>query len=212
MGVLAGYLAIGPLARLLMLLLRLTSPAAVIGVTSDDGFTIGRFSPTQTLALLFVCAGLGGTAGVGYVVARFAVRHRGLRLALWTTLCAAVGGAAIVQDGGVDFVLLTPTWLAIAGFVALPAIGGLIIAVAVDRVSSIPAPGARTRVAIPATGLLAPPAAGIALVLGALMLALRSLRSGPRLIRYLRPTAVAMAIILMVLGVVDLVRDVSALT
>lgn len=211
-GVLSGYLLVGPLARLLMLLLRVTSTDAVRGVTSDDGFTIGRFSVMDTLGLLFICATLGGVAGVVYVVARFTVRHRNRRLALWTILCAAFGGAVLVHDSGVDFVLLEPTWLAIGGFVALPAIGGLIIALVVDRLSSITAPGARMRLAIPATGLLAPPAAAVALVLGALMLALRSLRSGPTLIRYLRPTVVALAIIVTILGTVDLVRDISALT
>ncbi len=41
-GFLVGLPVIGLGSRLAMLLLRLTSPDAVIGATSDDGFTIGK--------------------------------------------------------------------------------------------------------------------------------------------------------------------------
>lgn len=41
-GIPTGVIVAGLGSRLAMLLLRLTSPAAVRGVTSDDGFEIGR--------------------------------------------------------------------------------------------------------------------------------------------------------------------------
>lgn len=212
-GALTGFLVVGPLARLLMLLLRVTSPAAVKGVTSDDGFTIGRVS-LDTLFLVLVCSTIAGAAGVAYVFARFAVPHRGLRLALWTAMSAAVGGSAIVRDDGVDFVLLTPTWLAVGGFIALPALAGLLIALLIDRLASIPSPrpGEPRPYVLPAAGLLALPAAPIALVGGALMLALRRLATRPWLVRFVARSMIAIALLLTVLGVVDLVRDVSALT
>ncbi len=210
-GVLAGYLVIGPLARLVMALLRVTSPAVVIGVTSDDGFTIGRVS-MATLALLFICASLGGVAGVAYTYARIALPQRGVRLALWTVLSGALGGAVLVHDDGVDFVLLTPTWLAVGGFIALPALGGLLIALVVDRVLSMQFSDDRTKWAVPLAALLAPPAAVAAAAAGGLLLALGLVPSTPWLPRLARVALVAFAILLIALGLADLVRDVAALT
>ncbi|MGA8987068.1 hypothetical protein, partial [Aeromicrobium sp.] len=43
-GVPVGIIVIGGGSRLAMFLLRLTSDDSVIGLTSDDGFTIGQFS------------------------------------------------------------------------------------------------------------------------------------------------------------------------
>ncbi len=80
-GVLAGYLVIGPIARLLMGLLRITSPATAIGVTSDDGFTIGRVT-TATFSLLLVCATMGGFAGSVSVIGRTLLPQPLVRLAL----------------------------------------------------------------------------------------------------------------------------------
>jgi hypothetical protein len=61
-GVSAGFFAgvlIGEVGgRLAMLALRLTSDPSLHGVSTDDGFTIGRVS-LQTLFLLGVTAGLG---------------------------------------------------------------------------------------------------------------------------------------------------------
>lgn len=209
-GVLTGYLLVGPLARLVMLLLRVTSSPVVIGVTSDDGFTIGRVSGA-TFALVFVCATLGGIAGVAYAFARIAVPHRGVRLTLWTSLCATLGGAVIIHDDGVDFVLLTPTWLAVGAFITLPALGGLIIALATDRISSIPSPGRRMRIAMPAAGLLAPLAAVPAAVAGGLMLVLGRFTAPAWLAGLARFSVIALALFLIALSLVDLAGDISAL-
>ena len=60
-GFLAGVLIGGVGGRLAMLALRLTSDPSLNGVSTDDGFTIGRVS-LQTLFLLGVTAGLGWRA------------------------------------------------------------------------------------------------------------------------------------------------------
>src|SRR5262245_33209394 len=64
-GAVAGLLVGGVGGRLAMLLLRVTSPDSVVGLTSDDGFEIGVVS-TQTFSLLFATTVLGGLAGAGY--------------------------------------------------------------------------------------------------------------------------------------------------
>ncbi len=46
----------------------------------------------------------------------------------------AVVGAMVIRSDGLDFIVLTPTWLAIGLFIALPALFGVLIGPAVDRV------------------------------------------------------------------------------
>ena len=74
-GALAGFLIGGVLGRIAMFVLRLTSPDAVMGRESDDGFTIGQIS-TETLFLIVVTTTLGALVGVAYVAARPAVPGR----------------------------------------------------------------------------------------------------------------------------------------
>ena len=133
-GAVAGFLVGGVGGRLAMLLLRLTSSDAVIGLTSDDGFEIGVVS-TRTFNLLVATTGLGGVAGALYAGARGAIPER-LRLPLWTVVCTLVGGAGLVHDDGVDFVALDPHWLAVALFVALPAVAAVVLVLLAERWSS----------------------------------------------------------------------------
>ncbi len=46
---------------------------------------------------------------------------------------AAVGGALLMQPGGIDFALLKPRLLAVAMFIALPALYGLSMSALADR-------------------------------------------------------------------------------
>src|SRR5512143_429212 len=68
-GFVSGLLIGGVGGRLAMLLLRLTSAPALRGVTTDDGFTIGRLS-AETIFLLGVTAGLGIAGGLFYLIVR----------------------------------------------------------------------------------------------------------------------------------------------
>ena len=68
-GAIAGFLIGGVGGRLAMLLLRLTSPDLVIGMTSDDGFEIGVLS-TSTLGLLAGMTLLGAVNGLLYAALR----------------------------------------------------------------------------------------------------------------------------------------------
>ncbi len=175
-GAIAGFLIGGVGGRLAMLLLRLTSPDTVIGVTSDDGFEIGVVS-TDTFNLIGGMTFVGAANGLLYAAARGAIPRR-LRLPLWTLLAAAAGGASFVHEDGVDFTLLQPASLAVILFVALPGLAAALVVVLVERwVDHEPGQQHRTLVGV----LLAAAAAGtIALVLAAIVggVALGARRAG----------------------------------
>ena len=130
-GAIAGALVGGVGGRLAMLLLRITSPDHVVGMTSDDGFEIGVVS-ADTLQLVLAMALLGGINGIVYATLRSAIPQR-LRLVLWTVFAAALGGARIVHEDGVDFAVLEPTALAVVLFVVLPGAAAALVVVLVER-------------------------------------------------------------------------------
>lgn len=130
-GAIAGLVVGGIGGRLAMLLLRLTSPELVIGATSDDGFEIGVMT-TETLGLLAGMTMLGAVNGVLYAAVRGWLPRR-LRLPLWSLAAAALGGATIVHEDGVDFTMLEPVALAIALFVILPGVAAAIVVLLVER-------------------------------------------------------------------------------
>ena len=143
-GISVGVLVVGVGSRLAMLVLRLTSPDTVIGVQSDDGFTIGRFTLFGTYNLLMLGAAVGiiGVAAYQCVAPRLIgpTWFRRLTVALAS---GAVVGSMLIHADGIDFRLLKPTWLAIGLFVLLPAVFGAAIGPVVDRVSR---PTSRTAV------------------------------------------------------------------
>ena len=171
-GVVGGALVGGLLGRLAMALLRATSPRAVVGVTSDDGFEIGQVS-VASLQLVVLTGIAGGLSGLIYTVFGTAVRQTRLRIGLWTAMGGAVGGALIVHSDGVDFTLLKPAWLAVGLFVLLPALGAFTIAVLAERWAGVgaaaatfgPPAGTRGRGLAHARRLV-PIVAGVAIVAG----------------------------------------------
>jgi hypothetical protein len=121
-GFVAGVLIGGVGGRLAMFALRLTSDPSLNGVSTDDGFTIGRVS-TETLFLLGVTAGLGMAGGLFYLVVRRWIPSP-WRIPLMTLFFAVVGGAGVIGPSDVDFTRLSPLSLAVAFFVAIPAAYG----------------------------------------------------------------------------------------
>lgn len=119
-----------------MFALRLTSPDSVIGMQSDDDFTIGRFtlSGTYNLMLLGAAVGVIGVAAYQCVAPRLIgpIWLRRLTVALAS---GAVVGSMLIHSDGIDFRLLEPTWFAIGLFVLLPAVFGAVIGAVVDRMS-----------------------------------------------------------------------------
>jgi hypothetical protein len=130
-GLIAGLLAGGVGGRFAMLVLRLTSDPALRGLETDDGFIIGRFSG-ETLFLLIFTAFFGLLGGLFYLVVRSLVPPR-QRPGLTGVFGGIVGGAIVINPGGIDFTRLEPLSLAIALFVALPALYGVAMSLLVER-------------------------------------------------------------------------------
>lgn len=127
-GVGLGVLVGGVGGRVAMLILRLTSPASVVGVISDDGFEIGQVTLLGTLGLVALAATVGLVGAVAYaLVAPWLIGPGWFRNLTCALGAGAVVGSALIHADGVDFTLLKPTWLAIAFFVAIPACFGALI-------------------------------------------------------------------------------------
>jgi hypothetical protein len=114
-----------------MFVLRLTSDDSLHGLKTDDDFAIGKFS-TDTIFLVLFTAFLGGFFGLVYLAIRRWLPERG-RPAFYGAFCGLVGGALIVSPGGTDFTELSPLSLAIALFVLIPAVYGVVLSAWVER-------------------------------------------------------------------------------
>jgi len=136
-GLLVGAFVAGPAMRLAMLLLRVTSPDTVIGVESDDGFTIGELTFSGTYNLFMLGAALGVLGAAIYVlVSPWLIGPGWFRSFTFAFTAGVLVGAAVIQDDGVDFRILEPTWLAIGLFVAVPALVGAVLPRVVDEVAA----------------------------------------------------------------------------
>ena len=125
-GLVAGLAVGGVGGRLAMFVLRLTSSDSLRGVPTDDGFDIGSFT-TDTIGLVLFTTLAGALFAVPYFVVRrwLPERRRPTQAAVFFGL---VGGAAVIEPGGVDFTFIDPQVLAVALFIALPAAYGAAMA------------------------------------------------------------------------------------
>jgi hypothetical protein len=162
-GVSVGILVIGPGSRLAMFVLRVTSPGYVIGMESDDGFEIGRITLSGSYQLLALGAAVGVIGALGYVaVAPWLIGPGWFRRFTVGLTAGALVGSMVIVPGGIDFTFLEPTWLAVALFVGLPVVSGILLTLAVDQVATPESWTSRGRTAwLLPVGLLAlvPPAA-----------------------------------------------------
>jgi hypothetical protein len=203
-GAICGFVVGGVLGRLAMLVLRLTSADNVIGVETDDGFEVGRVTLGGSLNLAFVYTVGGVILGLLYALARRFLPQRG-RLLAFSAVTAALGGATFVHADGIDYALLDPLWLAVAFFVALPALAGLSVAWLVERLEARGAPFSRRHaVAGLASLLLVFPA-----IVGGLLIALGRLPSLRRLADtpWVQALALGIVVVLTVAGMLSLIDD-----
>lgn len=214
-GGLGGGLIGGVGGRLAMLFLRLTSRSSVRGLTSDDGFIIGRFDPLDSLKLMGLTAVLGSIVGLIMVAGRPFLPRRGQSLA-WALAGGLTGGALLIHRDGVDFTLLEPHWFAVALFVAIPAVGAGSIRWLIERYSRFWWRRRRwtafaSIAAVPT--LVAFPVAALAILIGGMWwMALRL--PGARRFATLTATRVAAVVVfglVVLLGLIDLTRDVRAI-
>lgn len=121
-----------------MRVLFLTSDDFVTGLTSDDGFQIGRIS-ADTIALL-IAATIGGVmVGTAWGVLRMMLRGPMWLVAVGLAVSLGMGaGAVIVNTEGVDFRLLSPLWLAVTLFVVLPGAWGATVVALTARLLHSP--------------------------------------------------------------------------
>lgn len=159
-GVISGVLVAGVGGRLAMFLLRLTSPDTVVGVESDDGFTIGEFTLGGTYNLLNLGGAVGVIGAAAYVlVSPWLLGPTWFRRFTVATVAGALVGSMLIHADGVDFNVLEPLWLAVTLFVALPALFGWVIGAVVDAVDAADSWTRRGRIlwALPVVLLLAVP-------------------------------------------------------
>lgn len=130
-GILCGVVVGGIGGRLAMFLLRVTSNPRLSGRLTDDGFRIGSFT-TSTLFLVFFCAVAGMLGGLFYLLVRGWLPDR-IRPFAIATFGGAFGGAIVIHPGRLDFTQLDPLALAVAMFIALPALYGLALSWLAER-------------------------------------------------------------------------------
>jgi hypothetical protein len=136
-GGVAGFVFGGVGGRIAMRVIFLTSDESVRGLTSDDGFEIGRIS-FDTLFLLISLTIVGAFLGAGYGALRMFLQGP-----VWVfcggmaMMVGAAGGALVVNADGIDFRALEPLLLAMAMFVALPTLWGATVPLITERLLCI---------------------------------------------------------------------------
>jgi hypothetical protein len=187
-GVSVGILVIGLGSRLAMFVLRVTSPGYVVGMESDDGFEIGRITLSGSYQLLALGAAVGVIGALGYVaVAPWLIGPGWFRRFTVGLTAGALVGSMVIVPGGIDFTFLEPTWLAVALFVGLPVVSGILLTLAVDLVATPESWTGRGRTAwlLPVVLLALVPPAALVLVpvvlIVAVLLPLRRLLLKPLL-------------------------------
>jgi hypothetical protein len=119
---LLGLLVGGVGGRLGMAFLAAQNPDAT-GKISDDGFRMGQFTVGGTIQLFGTSVQIGLIAGLIYLVLRpLTIGPRWLRITELATGAAVSVAAFLIHPNGVDFAVLDPALLAVALFVAIPAV------------------------------------------------------------------------------------------
>jgi hypothetical protein len=214
LGALSGVLVGGVLGRLAMRLLAVTSPASAQGRMTDDQAVVGTISLGGTLGLALVTTVAGALAGLVYLwVRRVLPTSRRGRVAGYGVFAGSVGGALFVHDHpSFDYTVLSPTWLAVLLFVALPLAFGLLLPALVETLDR-PSGWLRRRPAWLVTGLgllVAAPVLPLAapVVLGAFVIALSPRLRAAWHSRVVTVTGVALFALLVLWGGYGLVVDV----
>lgn len=217
--VLAGALVGGVGGRLAMRLLA-ASNEHTTGMTTDDGFEIGRITAGGTLQLVAASIQFAMIGAVLYLLVRPLLPGPiGARVVLATVGIGGTVGAILVHPESFDFRALDPALLPIALFVALPTLLVLVFAVLAERWLAADswfsrAPWRHARLA-----LLVWLVGGLALVvvlpiLGLCLVLLAVLHRWPLPDRW-RPVVLAAGRVLLVgifvMAVVDLAQDVPQL-
>jgi hypothetical protein len=216
-GLSMGALIGGVGGRIAMFALRVTSDPSLHGAKTDDGFIIGQFSG-ETMFLVSATAVLGVFGGIFYLAVRSWLPVRG-RAALFGMFGGIVGGAGAIRPAGIDFTLLDPLAIAIAMFIALPAIYGVVVSRLIERwLREDSGPGASRAwilglIPVTLVGLIGPIGLGVAVAISALWIVHRTV---PRVDRLSGSAAVvwigrAGLITVTAVSLMSLIRDITAI-
>jgi hypothetical protein len=215
-GAVGGAIVGGLGGRIAMRILFLTSDEAVKGVTSDDGFEIGRFTLSDTIGLVIITMFIGVLAALLYLVAHpFVTRLGRARVPAMGVFYGVVGGALLVHTDGVDFRVLEPALLAVALFVAISAGFGAVVAHLVGLAApdgAWPQTWPWWALGPPLLFLLLPPFLVVALLAVTVHYAGTTAGSTTRWWRVAHGGAVAVMASVFVLGAIDLAKDAAELT
>jgi hypothetical protein len=210
-GAVGGAVIGGIGGRLAMRVLFITTGDAVKGVTSDDGFTIGRFTLGKTVGLIGVTTAIGIFAALLMLLALPFVRGRRM-VPVMTVYYGVIGGALMVHRGGVDFTRLHPVMLAVVLFVAICAGFGAAAARMLDAAAGRDEEQPRWwLVGPPLAVLFFPPFLIVAVPAAVVNWAAGAAGRDHDGWNRLRLAAGTVMSALFVLGAVDLARDVAAL-
>jgi hypothetical protein len=214
-GFLMGVLVGGVGGRLAMFVLRLTLDPALRGVKTDDGFIIGRFSGESVL--LFLLTGLAGVlGGILYLAVHSWLPWR-RRATLVGVFGGIVGGALFISPDGLDFTRLDSLPLAVAMFIALPAVYGPSMSLLVERLLREDSGWSRSRFwflgLLPLVAIAVFGALGIVIIMVMIGLwAIRRWSPGTIALLHARNTVwIGRAVLLMITarGLVSLIEDVD---
>jgi hypothetical protein len=199
-----------------MRILLLTSDDSVKGLTSDDGFEIGRFTLFDTLGLVIVAAFIGVIAALLYLVVQpFVARRWSAVVPAMALFSGVVGGALMVHRDGIDFQVLEPAVLAIVFFAAICAGFGAAVAYLVGAAAADqwwPQRPPRWLLAPPMFVLLFPPFLVVAIAAVAANWASAAADPNDRGWDVVHVGAFVVMSGLLMVGAVDLARDTAALT
>jgi hypothetical protein len=212
-GAFAGLLVGGVLGRLVMRLLAVTSGEFAEGGLTDDQAIVGEITLRGTVNLALTATVLGAIGGIVYLWVRRVLpdSSRG-RILGFASFTGAIGGALFVHEhGSFDYTNLSPAWLSVSAFVALPLLFGVVVASLVEAAS--PAGGLGRRVptlvlvvvALPAL-ILTAPFIGVAAAVVLVPAAQRMWQS-----RTVTVAGTALYSILVLWGVVGIVADIVSI-
>jgi hypothetical protein len=207
-GAVVGFVIGGIGGRLAMFVLRLTSPDSVVGLTSDDGFTIGKFDLSDTMNLVMGNTTFGAVVGMLYAGLRGGIPSR-LRLPLWVAFWTVFSGVSVIHADGVDFTALEPRELSVALFLLLPAAGAAAIVLLVERWDAGSGWGRRQAALAAVPALLSTFALIIAAIAAVIGLAVRRARISHPLHRLARVAVPLVLVAISIVLAIDLAQEVA---
>ncbi len=136
-GLIAGLIVGGVGSRVAMRVMAMTSPAAG-GLETDFGATVGEITLGGTPFLLIAGSILGMVGGItDLAVGRLLPGRGSVKGLLFGAVLLALAGRPLVVPDNPDFVILSPAELAVAMFVALPVLYGLVFVPLAERLEPV---------------------------------------------------------------------------